>query len=252
MRNSNRKKCGKCGKKYPATLEYFYKDISKKDGLHSVCKKCRIKYGKKYRQENKEYIRKYCKEHREELRKYSKTYGVKYRQKNKQKISQKNRKYYTKHKDQIKKHNKVYHKKYYQTNGEKLRKLSTKYKKERRKMDLGYKILGNLRRRVNYAVKKQDAKKMKRTRDLLGCTIDFLKKHLESQFYGKMTWDNYGFRGWHIDHIRPCVDFDLTEVDQQKKCFNYKNLQPLWWSDNLSKSSLYRNICIRKVGVKAK
>ena len=53
-----------------------------------------------------------------------------------------------------------------------------------------------------------------------------------------MTWDNHG--QWHIDHIKPCAKFDLTDKDQQKACFHYTNLQPLWKEDNLSKRDSYK------------
>jgi len=49
-----------------------------------------------------------------------------------------------------------------------------------------------------------------------------------------MSFSNYG--KWHIDHIIPCARFDLRKPNEQKKCFNYKNLQPLWAFDNLSKN----------------
>lgn len=52
-----------------------------------------------------------------------------------------------------------------------------------------------------------------------------------------MSWDNYGLRGWHIDHIRPVASFDLTDEKQLYECFNYKNTQPLWAEDNLKKGS---------------
>ena len=52
-----------------------------------------------------------------------------------------------------------------------------------------------------------------------------------------MSWNNYG--EWHVDHIKPCAKFDLSEEEQQKKCFNYKNLQPLWGEDNLKKGDKY-------------
>ena len=52
-----------------------------------------------------------------------------------------------------------------------------------------------------------------------------------------MTWKNHGLKGWHIDHIIPCAAFDLTKEEEQKKCFHYSNLQPLWWIDNLKKSN---------------
>ena len=50
-----------------------------------------------------------------------------------------------------------------------------------------------------------------------------------------MSWDNYG--KWHVDHIIACDKFDLTDKKQQKICFNYKNVQPLWGPENIRKSN---------------
>ena len=78
------------------------------------------------------------------------------------------------------------------------------------------------------------ARKTKATFELLEeCSTDELNKHLESLFQQGMSWDNYG--EWHIDHIRPCASFDLTDFEQQKQCFHYSNLQPLWAADNFAK-----------------
>jgi hypothetical protein len=74
------------------------------------------------------------------------------------------------------------------------------------------------------------------TEKLLGCTFEYARSHLEAQFTKGMGWDNYGVNGWHIDHIIPCASFDLTDPDQQRQCFHYTNLQPLWAEDNLRKS----------------
>jgi len=69
----------------------------------------------------------------------------------------------------------------------------------------------------------------------LGCTIDELKLYLEAQFEPWMTWDNYGYYGWHIDHIKPLANFDLTNRDQFLEACHYTNLQPMFWHDNLTK-----------------
>jgi HNH endonuclease. len=55
-----------------------------------------------------------------------------------------------------------------------------------------------------------------------------------------MSWDNYGRDGWHIDHIRPCASFDLTDPEQQRQCFHYTNLQPLWAADNIRKGAKWQ------------
>jgi hypothetical protein len=57
-----------------------------------------------------------------------------------------------------------------------------------------------------------------------------------------MTWENWALDGWHIDHIRPCCSFDLTDPEQQKKCFHYSNLQPLWAEENWSKGGKWVDI----------
>ena len=71
--------------------------------------------------------------------------------------------------------------------------------------------------------------------ELVGCDIDTLCLHLESQFQKGMEWINYG--EWHVDHIKPCASFDLSDPKQQQECFHYTNLQPLWAADNLAKAS---------------
>lgn len=75
--------------------------------------------------------------------------------------------------------------------------------------------------------------KSAKTKELLGYTFEEARAHIESQFTKGMSWENYG--EWEIDHIKPVSSFDLTDPVQQKECFNYKNLQPLWWWDNIAK-----------------
>ena len=106
-----------------------------------------------------------------------------------------------------------------------------KYNKTSRKLDIKFRLMWNLRARLNAAIKKNI--KSKRTIELIGCSVDFLKIYLERKFTKGMSWSNYG--KWHIDHIKPCSKFDMSKLNEQHKCFNYKNLQPLWAKDNLSK-----------------
>lgn len=69
--------------------------------------------------------------------------------------------------------------------------------------------------------------------DLCGISLQGLRNHIEGLFKPGMSWENYGFYGWHIDHVRPCASF---EIHQKKECFHFTNLQPLWAEENLSKS----------------
>ncbi len=94
----------------------------------------------------------------------------------------------------------------------------------------------NLRTRIGDALRAANATKSARTLELLGASIEEVRAHLEAQFKLGMTWDNWSIHGWHIDHIKPCASFDLTDPEQQKACFHYSNLQPLWAKDNLSKN----------------
>jgi len=89
--------------------------------------------------------------------------------------------------------------------------------------------------RLRCALKRQGLIKKSSIANLIGCTIPELKNHISKQFLPGMTWKNMG--EWHIDHIIPCAVFDLTDPKQQKQCFHYTNLQPLWAIDNLKKSA---------------
>jgi len=96
-----------------------------------------------------------------------------------------------------------------------------------------YVLAARLRSRTKKAIKYQGGYKSATTEKLLGCTFEEAKIHIEKQFLEGMSWENHG--EWHIDHIRPCASFDLTDPEQQKLCCHYTNLQPLWAHDNLSK-----------------
>jgi hypothetical protein len=77
----------------------------------------------------------------------------------------------------------------------------------------------------------------RKTFDLLGYTVDDLRAHLEKQFTGGMSWDNYG--DWHIDHIIPLSAHNYSSPDHEdfKRAWALSNLQPLWAMDNIKKNA---------------
>lgn len=101
--------------------------------------------------------------------------------------------------------------------------------------DINYRLRKVLRSRVSSTVVLRGYSKSKKTLKLLGCSVEYLREHLEKQFLPGMSWKNYG--KWHIDHIIPCSSFDFTKLKEQQKCFHYTNLQPLWAEDNMLKGS---------------
>lgn len=104
--------------------------------------------------------------------------------------------------------------------------------RERMRTDPDFYVLKLLRRRINKAL--AGSQKAARAVDLLGMEIPEYRIYLQGQFRDGMTWENRG-KVWHIDHIQPCVDFDLRDPEQQKICFNWSNTQPLLTRENLSK-----------------
>lgn len=110
-------------------------------------------------------------------------------------------------------------------------------RKNRKKSDIGFKILENARSRLYTSFKRAIVKKDIKTMDLIGTSMSNLIRHLEKQFKPGMTLQNYG--EWHIDHIKPIVKFDLKNENELRKCFHYKNLQPLWAIENMKKGDKY-------------
>lgn len=189
-----KKRCSSC--KSNKTLDNFYKNKSNKDGLAYSCKPCHREIVKMSRIKN---IEKY-------------------------KISSQN--YYLKNKSEIKQKVKIWK----SNNPDKVRESDRKSLNRRRKNNPLLRIKHSLNSRLLKKLKSKNNK----TFELIGCTPTFLKEHLESKFQSGMTWDNYGKDGWHIDHIIPCSAFDLTNYEEQVKCFNYTNLQPLWATNKIA------------------
>jgi hypothetical protein len=175
-----------------------FKIYNKKTGARiNECCNCKIQYLKQYNEETKNLRLKQKKE---------------YRERNKGILSEKKQKYYLENKEKIK----VYKK---------------EWETQKRKNDIIFKLKQISRHRIYMYLKRKNLTKKNKTFDLVGCTPEFLKEHLQSQFKDGMGWDNYG--SWHIDHIIP-LSVAKDEKEIYRLC-HYTNLQPLWATENLSK-----------------
>ena len=140
----------------------------------------------------------------------------------------------------------------YQKNKEQMRAYArADYKKHKqaireRRQSPKFRLVDSIRQRV-YRVVKQRFTPSAKTLELIGCTQDELISWVERQFEEGMTWENYGLHGWHLDHVVPVAMYmdNIEDPDVQRKCFNMKNLKPMWAEDNRRKSSIYRGINYR-------
>ena len=194
----DKKRCFRCGEEKPRQ-DGFYRDRSRPDGLQPRCKDC-------------------CSAERAE-----------YYQKNKDAIRRQQADYYYSDIDAARARGRK------ATKTEKYRQWARHHQNKKNRENINYKVGQLLRGRIRDALSGEA--KAETTYALLGCSVEFFVAHMEAQFADGMTWDNHGLHGWHIDHIRPCSSFDLSDPEQQKLCFHYTNLQPLWAEENWSKGA---------------
>ena len=127
----------------------------------------------------------------------------------------------------------------YIKNKEYYSKYNAAYKLRRIKEDPMFKLIQNMRTRIGQYLRKPNVKiiKKNKTRELIGCTQQVLKDHLEKKFKPGMNWKNHSLKGWHVDHIKPLAS--AKNYEDFKKLCHYSNLQPLWAVENLSKGDKY-------------
>jgi len=238
---SETKKCNRCGEE----LHIINFSICKthKDGLNNYCKRCKQKIDKEYRlnnpdkikenhkrnyKENKEYILKWAKEYNQSNKSKRKTYNQENRERDKEylKIYNEENNHLIRPKRKI--YNKVNKDKIYQ------------YFKNRLNNEPVFKLRYCLHWRMISAIKSKKGKRSSDIINLTGCSIEECRQHIERQFLPEMNWGNWG-PVWELDHILPCASFNLTNDEEQRKCFHFSNLQPLFKTTEIAKSFGYFN-----------
>jgi len=201
----------------------FSNNSRRPDGKHSYCKDCSNQKNKEWREKNpeknKDTIKKWRKDNADKIREYKRTRkptekekeGRKlWEEKNAEKLKQYQKEYKSKNKDRL-----------------------SKMEYLRKKNSPTYRAICNIRSRTSTLCSNIGAIKNSSITKSIGLSIDDFKLYIESKFVDGMSWDNYG--EWHIDHIIPL--HTAKTIDDVMKLNNYKNLQPLWWFDNLKKGS---------------
>lgn len=196
------------------------------------CKVCQGKKKKEYRENNVEKIKENQKNWRDTNKEYKKQKAREWYLKNRDRILEKAKEHYEENKVEIQKYKKEWDilNRDYLNEKERQRKLE----------DPLFKLTHNIRGLMHQSFKracKGTYKKSDKTENILGCTIQEFIEHLQSLFTEGMTLENHGNceECWHIDHKIP-ISSAKTE-EEIIKLNHYTNLQPLWRSDNLSKSN---------------
>lgn len=122
---------------------------------------------------------------------------------------------------------------HYKKNSAKYQAINCAYVKKRRKEDPLFALSLVYRNRLAVVFKGKGWKRPCPRAEMVGCSFEELKSHIERQFLPGMSWENRGMYGWHVDHIKPLSS--AKTPDELLKLCHYSNLQPLWAFDNLSK-----------------
>ena len=228
--------CSKCEVELPATTEFFHKGNGKL-GLRSRCKDCQRKWRHKYRQTDKAKELEKVANKRYKKSEKGKVAVKRYDQSDKGRVTQKrwreskagkvaNRRYIQSEKGKVLK-----------GRGNKKYRLSEKGKAASKKYYENNKLSSCISHRMGASLKNNKAGQ--HWEDVVGYTLEELKDHIENLFEPGMSWGNYGRYGWHVDHKIPVSSFNIESYNCEdfKKCWELKNLQPLWAKDNLRKGN---------------
>lgn len=208
--------CSKC--KETKAVSDFWKSRAEKNGLDYFCIPCRKEHWRREYAKNPDRFKR-CSQN--------------YLEQNREKVKKRRQLHYERNRERL-----IAQSKSRQTQYDPAAILLRRRERYKHRMatDPIFHLSCSLRGRFKMAIKRISASKIQSVIQLCGCSLELLKRHLEKQFKPGMSWENYGKFGWHIDHVKPCSKFDLSDFEEQRKCFHFTNLQPLW-VENLSKAA---------------
>ncbi len=201
------------------------------------CSKCGIgkeitsfhRRGNGYRKDCKDCVAEKTKAHRLKNSELIKSKKKKYWEENKHRFSESRSEYYNEYKTTEKRRESA------RNWARRNRIKHIEYHRHRYNTDPQFNLAIKVRRRIHMALRRIKSGRKDKIIDLLGCTYSFFKEYIEHKFIDGMNWEMVFNGSIHIDHIKPCSAFDLTDFENQKICFHYTNLQPLWAIDNMIK-----------------
>jgi hypothetical protein len=231
--------CGKCKAFKP--IEKFGYSKATWDKLRSSCKDCLHENNVETKEQRTSYNKQYWQLTKDTQAEKNKNW----REANQDRIKENQKRWIEENKE----HKKKIDAEYKRNNRERTNEIIAKWKRENyasmktdptRKLEFAeHKLKTNTSRRIREIL---GQKKSKRCHTYVGCSLDKLRIILETQLQDGMSWDNYGenvdggkSRAWHIDHKVPCNAFDFNNEIHKMACFHHKNLQPLWWDENIRK-----------------
>lgn len=215
------------------------------DGHYPQCKDCKSDIDKSYYKRKREVILNKVKSY------YSENKVQILTTRNKDRVANYNKLYKKEKSDYISKYNKEYRelnkeeinekrKEYRANNREKI----NEYSRNRLKNNKSARLAKRLRGRLNDFLKNKNFTKTLGFQEYIGCSQADLVKHIESLFQPGMTWDNYNYETWHIDHREP-----LSSANDEEEMYglcHYSNLQPMWAKENIKKNNK-SNTCWQKI-----
>jgi len=127
-----------------------------------------------------------------------------------------------------------YNRKYRAENNKILKEKDRTWKQNRLSNNPLVKLRFRISNNISVSLKRNGGKKLTKTTDILGCSFDDFRKHIESLWESWMNWENYGNpkdgiyqpnKTWDLDHITPSSK--ATSEEEILKLNHYSNFQPL-------------------------